>query len=208
MGATANMPLTYAGRVGFQVENVLAAVAAAWSMGAALEVLRAGVTTFDVGQVDAPGRFTLFEKQGATVVVDDAHNAPALKALVDALATLPAERRIAVYGPGLDRMDEDLQAEGRLLGQTFERVVLCDDLSVSRKRGLAQSRAQLRTGIEAVERKVQVVDAGTRRTAAEAALAELASGDLLLLQADEGGAAAMLDLVHLWMGQPMRAMAA
>ena len=44
--------------------------------------------------------------------------------------------------------------------------------------------------------------------AAEAALAELASGDLLLLQADEGGAAAMLDLVHLWMGQPMRAMAA
>lgn len=208
VGATANMPLTYAGRVGFQVENVLAAVAAAWSMGVALEVLRAGVTTFDVGQVDAPGRFTLFEKQGATVVVDDAHNAPALKALVDALATLPAERRIAVYGPGLDRMDEDLQAEGRLLGQTFERVVLCDDLSVSRKRGLAQSRAQLRTGIEAVERKVQVVDAGTRRTAAEAALAELASGDLLLLQADEGGAAAMLDLVHLWMGQPMRAMAA
>lgn len=208
VGATANMPLTYAGRVGFQVENVLAAVAAAWSMGVALEVLRAGVTTFDVGQVDAPGRFTLFEKQGATVVVDDAHNAPALKALVDALATLPAERRIAVYGPGLDRMDEDLQAEGRLLGQTFERVVLCDDLSVSRKHGLAQSRAQLRTGIEAVERKVQVVDAGTRRAAAEAALAELASGDLLLLQADEGGAAAMLDLVHLWMGQPMRAMAA
>ncbi|MDR3396899.1 MAG: cyanophycin synthetase, partial [Pandoraea sp.] len=208
VGATANMPLTYAGRVDFQVENVLAAVAAAWSMGVALDVLRTGVTTFDVGQVDAPGRFTLFEKQGATVIVDDAHNAPALTALAAALATLPAERRIVVYGPGVDRMDEDLQAEGRLLAQTFDRVVLCDDLSVERKRPLAESRAQLRTGIDAAGRKVQVTDAAERRTAVEAALAQLVSGDLLVLQADEGGAAAVLDLVHLWMGQPMRALAA
>ncbi|ODP32049.1 cyanophycin synthetase [Pandoraea sp. ISTKB] len=208
IGATANMPLTYAGRVGFQVENVLAAVAAAWSMGVALDVLRTGVTTFDVGQVDAPGRFTLFEKQGATVIVDDAHNAPALNALAAALATLPAERRTVVYGPGADRMDEDLQAEGKLLGQTFDSVVLCDDLSIARKRESAESRAQLRAGIDTAGRKVQVTDAGERRAAAETALAQLASGDLLVLQADEGGAAAMLDLVHLWMGQPMRALAA
>jgi len=207
LGATATMPLTYAGRVGFQIENVLAAVAAAWSMGVTLDVLRTGVTTFDVGQVDAPGRFTLFEKQGATVIVDDAHNAPALTALAAALATLPAERRMVVYGPGVDRMDDDLQAEGKLLAQTFEHVVLCDDLSVERKRPLAESRAQLRAGIDA-ERKVQVIDAGERRAAAEAALAQLVSGDLLVLQADEGGASAMLDLVHQWMGQPMRALAA
>ncbi|AJC16896.1 cyanophycin synthetase [Pandoraea sputorum] len=208
IGATANMPLTYAGRVAFQVENVLAAVAAAWSMGVGLDVLRTGVTTFDVGQVDAPGRFTLFEKQGATVIVDDAHNAPALTALAAALATLPAERRSVVYGPGADRMDEDLQAEGKLLAQTFERIVLCDDLSITRKRESSESRAQLRAGIDAAGRKVQVTDAGERRAAAEAALAQLTSGDLLVLQADEGGAAAMLDLVHLWMGQPMRALAA
>ncbi|MFK0376353.1 cyanophycin synthetase [Pandoraea sp. NPDC090278] len=208
IGATANMPLTYAGRVAFQIENVLAAVAAAWSMGVALDILRTGVTTFDVGQVDAPGRFTLFEKQGATVIVDDAHNAPALTALAAALATLPADRRAVVYGPGADRMDEDLQAEGKLLAQTFDRVVLCDDLSIARKRESSESRAQLRAGIDAAGRKVQVTDAGERRAAAEAALAQLASGDLLVLQADEGGAAAMLDLVHLWMGQPMRALAA
>ncbi|AJP57790.1 cyanophycin synthetase [Pandoraea vervacti] len=208
LGPTANIPLTYAGRVAFQVENVLAALAAAWSMGVALDILRTGVTTFDVGQVDAPGRFTLFEKQGATVIVDDAHNAPALTALAAALASLPAERRMAVYGPGADRMDEDLQAQGKLLAQTFDRVVLCDDLSVKQKRASAESRAQLRAGIEAAGRKVQVTDAGERRAAAEAALAQLASGDLLVLQADEGGAGAMLDLVHLWMGQPMRALAA
>jgi cyanophycin synthetase len=208
LGATTHMPLTYAGRVAFQVENVLAAVAAAWSMGVSAEILRAGVTTFDVGQVDAPGRFTLFEKQGATVIVDDAHNAPALTALAAALGTLPATRRIAVYGAGADRMDEDLRAEGKLLGQTFDRVVLCDDLSVKRKRPAGETRAQLRAGLDAAGTKVQVSDAGERRAAAEAALAQLASGELLVLQADEGSAAAMLDLVHLWMGQPMRALAA
>ncbi|WP_155740101.1 hypothetical protein [Pandoraea pnomenusa] len=93
--------------------------------------------------------------------------------------------------------------------QTFERVVLCDDLSVSRKHGLAQSRAQFATGIEAVERKVQVVDAGTRRTAAEAALAELGERRFCsCCRPTKAVLRAMLDLVHLWMGQPMRAMAA
>ncbi|MGO4314205.1 hypothetical protein AB4Z35_31005, partial [Pseudomonas sp. KB_15] len=71
------IPLTYAGRVAFQIENVLAAVATGWALGISNDLIRAGVVTFDVGQVDVPGRFTLFERQGATVIVDDAHNAPA-----------------------------------------------------------------------------------------------------------------------------------
>lgn len=69
------IPLTYAGRVAFQIENVLAAVATGWALGISNDLIRAGIVTFDVGQVDVPGRFTLFEHHGATVVVDDAHNA-------------------------------------------------------------------------------------------------------------------------------------
>ncbi|GAB3628700.1 Cyanophycin synthetase [Pandoraea terrae] len=202
LAATAALPLTYDGRVDFQIENVLAAVAAAWSMGVSLDVLRAGVSTFDVGQVDVPGRFTRFEKQGATVIVDDVHNAPGLKALAAALEKFPARRRIAVFGPGADRMDDALQAQGRLLGETFDRVVLCNDASVKQERPSSESRAQLRAGIAAAGRAPQIIEAGARRQAAEDALAQLVAGDVLVLQADEGGPAAVVDLVHQWMGQP------
>ncbi len=44
----ADIPLTDAGRVGFQVENVLAATAAAWALGIGPELIRTGLETFTV----------------------------------------------------------------------------------------------------------------------------------------------------------------
>ncbi|XQU68267.1 cyanophycin synthetase [Cupriavidus sp. H18C1] len=137
----AAIPLTYAGRVGFQTENVLAAVAAAWALGISHELIRAGVMTFDVGQLDVPGRFTLYERNGATVIVDDAHNAPALEALAKALDRFPSERRLAVFGAGVDRRDADLIEQGKALGAAFDRVFLCEDRSVTRKLPDSEARA-------------------------------------------------------------------
>ncbi|MGE8355436.1 MAG: cyanophycin synthetase, partial [Microvirgula sp.] len=79
-----DFPLTRGGRVAFQTENVLAAIAAAWSMGLSTDLIRAGIVTFEPDRHDATGRFSVFESQGSTVIVDDAHNPAALQALVDA----------------------------------------------------------------------------------------------------------------------------
>ncbi|MCY2963944.1 MAG: cyanophycin synthetase, partial [Planctomycetota bacterium] len=68
------VPLTWAGRLGFQIENVLAATAAAWHLGLSLEQLRSGLESFAGGPTQLPGRFNTFETKGATVVVDDCHN--------------------------------------------------------------------------------------------------------------------------------------
>jgi cyanophycin synthetase len=200
----AAVPLTYAGRVAFQVENVLAAVAAGWALGISNDLIRAGVVTFDVGQVDVPGRFTLFERNGATVVVDDAHNAPALEALATALERFPSERRMVVYGAGVQRRDEDLVCQGKVLGQHFDRVFLCEDRSV--KRGLpdAEARALLKQGLYEGRRVTKIIDEGARADAIETALGQLVPGDLLVLQCDEAATAATVDLVHHWMGQPAR----
>ncbi|NYT62955.1 cyanophycin synthetase [Alcaligenaceae bacterium] len=48
----ASVPVTQAGLLVFQVQNVLAAVAAAWALGVGLELIRAGVATFDVEPLD------------------------------------------------------------------------------------------------------------------------------------------------------------
>ncbi|MGY8524825.1 cyanophycin synthetase [Paracidovorax citrulli] len=204
LAEVAAIPLTYAGRVGFQVENVLAAVAAGWALGISHELIRAGVVTFDVGQVDVPGRFTLFERNGATVIVDDAHNAPALQAQARALERFPAERRMAVYGAGLDRRAQDLIEQGKVLGANFDRVFLCEDRSVTRKTSDSEARAQLKTGLYEGRRVTKIIDEGERRQAVATALTQLAAGDLLVLQCDEADAAATLDQVHQWMGQPAR----
>ncbi|MBY4945799.1 cyanophycin synthetase [Cupriavidus respiraculi] len=204
LAAVASIPLTYAGRVGFQVENVLAAVAAGWALGISNDLIRAGVVTFDVGQVDVPGRFTLFERNGATVVVDDAHNAPALEALVKALDRFPAERRMAVYGAGVDRREQDLVDQGKVLGAAFDRVFLCEDTSVRRKLPENEARALLKKGLYEGRRVTKLIDDTTRRNAIETALSQLVPGDLLFLQSDEGATVQTVDLVHHWMGQPAR----
>ncbi|WP_454720413.1 MULTISPECIES: cyanophycin synthetase [Cupriavidus] len=200
----AAIPLTYAGRVAFQVENVLAAVATGWALGISHDLIRAGVVTFDVGQVDAPGRFTLFERNGAIVVIDDAHNAPALEALVAALERFPTERRVVVYGAGLPRRDEDMVRQGKILGAAFDRVFLCEDRSVERALPDAEARALLKQGLYEGRRVTKIIDEGSRRQAIEAALAQVVAGDLLVLQCDEGSTLPTIDQVHQWMGQPGR----
>ncbi|MGT2505626.1 cyanophycin synthetase [Cupriavidus basilensis] len=200
----AAIPLTYAGRVAFQVENVLAAVATGWALGISNDLIRAGVVTFDVGQVDAPGRFTLFERNGATVVIDDAHNAPALEALVAALERFPSDRRVVVYGAGVQRRDEDMVKQGKVLGAAFDRVFLCEDRSVNSALPDAEARALLKQGLYEGRRVTKIIDEGTRRQAIEAALAQVVAGDLLVLQCDEASTLPTIDLVHQWMGQPGR----
>ena len=136
----AAIPLTHGGRVAFQVENVLAAVGAAWALDIPVELIRAGIETFDIDQADAPWQFTLFERGGSTVVVDDAHNASALRPLIAAIDQF-ATARCAVYSAGADRRDADLIEQGKLLGDAFDRVVLYDDATVRSKRPEGQARA-------------------------------------------------------------------
>ncbi|CAG2132922.1 Cyanophycin synthetase [Cupriavidus campinensis] len=198
------IPLTYAGRVAFQIENVLAAVATGWALGISNDLIRAGVVTFDVGQVDVPGRFTLFERQGATVIVDDAHNAPALAALAAALDRFPAERRMLVFGAGVQRRDEDLVHHGKIIGAAFDRVFLCEDQSVKRDLPDAEARALVRKGLYEGRRVTKIIDEGARRTAIETALSQLVAGDLLVIQCDEGSPEGTVEQVHQWVGRSGR----
>jgi hypothetical protein len=66
----AQVPMTHGGRAGFQVENVLAAAAAAWGLGLAPETIRCGLSSFRADPEQAPARFKVLKAAEATVVVD------------------------------------------------------------------------------------------------------------------------------------------
>jgi cyanophycin synthetase len=177
------VPLTHGGRISFQVENALAAAAAAWSLGVPCERIRVGLESFSAGLSHAPGRFNLLEVNGATVIVDYGHNTPALAALIEAIEQFPHKRRTAVYSTAGDRRDCDLVRQGELLGDAFDRVILYEDHYLrGRKEG--EIIALFRRGVTAGSRVGEVREVRGWLKAMEAALDSVSPGDLLLVQAD------------------------
>jgi len=177
------VPLVHKGHVGFQVENTLAAAAAAWRLGVPLELVRLGLESFTAGGNGSPGRFNLLDLEGVVVVVDYGHNVPSLEGICAALAALPHARRTAVYSAAGDRRDEDLVAQGRLLGDAFDRVVVYEDAYV-RGREPGEITRLIADGVRAAGRTVVAEAGGTWAEATARALDAARPGDLVLVQAD------------------------
>ena len=90
----ARLPLTRGGQVAFQVENSLASIAAAWSLGIPKDLIRARAESIAADIDKVPGRFNVLEIEGTTVVVDYGHNAHSLAAVIEAIDKFPHARRI------------------------------------------------------------------------------------------------------------------
>ena len=180
----AAVPLTRAGRIGFQVENAMAAAAAAWAMGVDWVGIQAGLATFvnDAGTV--PGRFNVFEHRGATLIADYGHNPDAILALVEAVESMPARRRTVVISGAGDRRDQDIRRQTEILGDVFDTVVLYQD-QCQRGRGDGEVLALLRAGLDAARRMSRLEEIHGELLAIDAALDGLEPGDLCLVLIDQ-----------------------
>ncbi len=185
LGNIAEIPLTHGGRVPFQVENALAAVAACWAVGISDDVIRAGLETFLGDLRDDAGRFNVLPYAGATLVIDDCHNVAALEALIAALDRFPAVRRSIVYSAGDDRRDLDILRQGELLARAFDRVFLYEDPSVT-GRAPGELLTLFRKGLSAGGRVSELLQLPRHEDAVEAALKTLSTGEILVIQPCEG----------------------
>jgi cyanophycin synthetase len=181
--ALESAPLTHAGKVAFQVENTLAAVAAAWCLGVPAETIVTRVECFAANMEMAPGRFNLLEINGATVIIDYGHNASSLLALIEVMQRYSHHQRTAVYSMAGDRRDCDLIRVGQLLGDSFDRVILYEDHSV-RGRADGEIVRLIREGIAAGKRTGEVLELRGAVRAVEAGLQRAQPGEVVLIQAD------------------------
>jgi cyanophycin synthetase len=110
--AAEDVPLTLGGAARFQVQNVMAAVAAVHAQGMAIELIRAGLTTFLPSGATTPGRMNVLRTARGRVVVDYAHNPAAVRALADFARRSGARRTIGLVTMPGDRRDEDLRELG------------------------------------------------------------------------------------------------
>jgi cyanophycin synthetase len=179
-----DIPITRNGSIGFQVENVMASVGAAWSSGLDWDSIRNGLASFVNDADNAPGRFNVLDYRGATVIADYGHNPDAMRALVSAVNALPAKRRSVVISGAGDRRDEDIREQTAILGDAFDELILFQD-ACQRGREDGEVLALLREGLAKAQRAHKVDEIRGEFIAIDTALERLQPGDLCLVLVDQ-----------------------
>ena len=129
------LPSTFGGKAVMNVQNAMAAAAAAFAAGAPLHDIRQGLRSFTTSFYLAPGRLNVTEMNGITVVVDYCHNAAGMRMLGDfvdkytdrSTDDLLRHRRIGVIATAGDRRDEDMRELGAVAAAHFDILVIRED---------------------------------------------------------------------------------
>jgi len=154
----------------FQVENALVAAAIAIATGGAADVVFAALADLQ----GAKGRLELVgQKRGAPIFVDYAHKPDALAKALEALRPYASGRLVVVFGAGGDRDRGKRPLMGAVAAAKADRVIVTDDNPRS------EEAAAIRAAILAAAPGAGEI--GDRREAIRAAIAELNSGDVLLI---------------------------
>ena len=182
------IPVTLGGAIGFQVENVMASVAAVWALKVEWATIEAGLASFSNDNDNAAGRFNLFHYRGATVIADYGHNPDAMAALVQAVEAMPATRRSVVISGAGDRRDQDIRQQTEILGAAFDEVVLFED-QCQRGRKDGEVIALLREGLKGATRTTESSEIYGEFLAIDTAMDKLKDGELCLILVDQVEAA-------------------
>jgi len=182
--ALAEIPITRNGSIGFQVENVMAAIGAAWALNVDWYIIRKGVATFVSDAQTAPGRFNFFDYRGASVIADYGHNPDAILALVAAIDSITANKRLVVISGAGDRRDVDISHQTEILGDAFDEIILYQD-QCQRGRADGEVLKLLQQGLVNAKRTKKVDEIHGEFLAIDTALERLQPGDLCLILIDQ-----------------------
>jgi UDP-N-acetylmuramoyl-L-alanyl-D-glutamate--2,6-diaminopimelate ligase len=155
----------------FNVQNALAAIAAARQLGAEPEALKSGLA----GAGRVPGRFEpVDEGQEFAVLVDYAHTPEALENVLRAARAITSGRLHVVFGAGGDRDRTKRPLMGRAASELADRVIVTSDNPRSENPDAIVDEVLAGAGADA-EREVD------RRRAIARAIATAEPGDVLVI---------------------------
>ncbi len=129
-----NIPLTFDGRAEFQIQNVLAATAAAFVQGVKVEELRVSLQTFAPSSSQTPGRVNIFAIEDYHVMIDYAHNPASMEAVGKFVNELDSGHKVCTIAGTGDRRDEDLKKYAWLAAEYFDEVIVWEDKQYARGR--------------------------------------------------------------------------
>ena len=178
-----NIPLTYGGRAEFMVQNVLAATLACFVHGVSIEDIRVGLTTFNAGTAQTPGRLNFIEVGNCTVLMDYAHNPAGFTALTNFTGKLSYKYRTVVMNVPGDRRDDDVREMGEIAGNAFDRIVIRAGHYL-RGRASSEVATLIQEGVARTGKEPQVRVIPDSREAIQHAIKYGRKGELIVTLAD------------------------
>lgn len=175
------IPITCGGKAICNIENVLAAVSAAFAMDIPASIIKAGLLSFLPDVKLNPGRFNIFDMGNFKVMLDYGHNPAGYRAVGDFIARMGEGRPVGVIGVPGDRSDESIREVGSICSRMFEKVYIKEDDDL---RGRAPGEvadllfdAVIQGGLG--KESIEVVFSETR--ALEAAMHDAQPGDFIVV---------------------------
>ncbi|ABY93657.1 MAG: cyanophycin synthetase [Thermoanaerobacter sp.] len=175
------IPAALSGKVLYNVENALAAIAASYGVKVPINIIAKGIKTFYCDTTHNPGRFNLFNVGNFRVLVDYGHNIAGIKSVIEAAQKLDANRLIGVIGVPGDRINSSILKVGEICGQGFDFIYIKEDLDLrGRKPGEVAKlleQGAIKGGID--RKKIKTILKETE--ALRAAMYNAEAGDLIVV---------------------------
>lgn len=179
LGKINNIRITIKGKLKYNIENSMAACAALIGIGVDYATIRKGLTTFESNEEQNPGRFNMYNVNGATVILDYGHNIEGYKAVLEGAKAIKHKRFIGIIGVPGDRLDSNVLQVANIAGNNFDYIYIKEDED-KRGRRLGEIAGLLERG---------VIDSGNNNyeivlneiNALEKAIGNSKPGDLIII---------------------------
>jgi cyanophycin synthetase len=185
--AVREVALAVGGAVVFQVQNALAAVAAAWQLGVPADVIAAGLCAFTASPSLIPGACNQFQINGALVILDRFRDAVSARGLIRGLRKVTNRRRRFAVLSEAQLPPVNAPELGRLLGQSFDQIIIHHDTEQpsDTAHGTPAVAQPLLTSIARTAMPPVVNGVASEATALTRLLSQLAPNDLALVLATD-----------------------
>ncbi|MNJ86396.1 Cyanophycin synthetase [compost metagenome] len=121
------VPITYGGKAGFMIANVLPAIAAGIASGFTIQDIRTALLSFMPSPEMTPGRMNLFEFAHCQLMLDYAHNASGFDGIQKYMSNVEASSKICIIGATGDRRDDDIRNLGKYAASIFDEIIIRHD---------------------------------------------------------------------------------
>ncbi|MBN1390588.1 MAG: cyanophycin synthetase, partial [Candidatus Thermoplasmatota archaeon] len=177
------IPITYNGKAIFNVQNAMAATAAASALGLNEKQIRAGLVSFSPSLGLSPGRMNVIEVKDFKVIIDFGHNVGAIEATGKLLPHLAPGRKIRMASGTGNRRDEDIMEYGLTLSKYYDHIVVTD--TDTRNRPVGEVADIVVQGLlKGGKKRSDITMVMDGREATQVALDMARKGDIVVLQAD------------------------
>lgn len=122
-----DVPLTFGGKAGFMIQNVLPAALTAFIKGIDIDDIKIALETFIPSPTQTPGRMNMFQFKNFQLLMDYAHNPAGMRALQKFTDKIEATEKVGVITGVGDRKKEDTVEIGRISAEMFDEIIVRQD---------------------------------------------------------------------------------